>query len=71
MNPTQMQVDLAAQENIICDSCDNKTFEPVFVIKRISPLISPNGEETLVPLQVFKCVECDHINELFLEGITN
>jgi len=71
MNPTQMQIDISREENIKCEKCEGKIFSPVFIIKRISPLISPDGKETLVPLQVFKCEKCDHVNELFLEGITN
>jgi len=71
MNPAHMQIDLSREENIKCEECEGEIFSPAFIIKRISPLISPDGKETLVPLQIFKCGKCDHVNELFLEGITN
>jgi len=71
MNPTKIQIDLSQEKNVKCDSCQNEIFTPVFMIKRISALMSPEGVETFIPLQVFKCSTCDHINKLFLEGITN
>jgi len=39
----------------------------IYRIKRISPVISPTGEEVMAPIQLFKCSECNHINESFLE----
>tara|TARA_Y100000114_G_scaffold106298_1_gene99574 strand:- start:2083 stop:2295 length:213 start_codon:yes stop_codon:yes gene_type:complete len=66
-----INIDLKTVENIKCDECSGYTFEPVFVIKHLSALVSPNGKETVMPFQVFKCASCGHINEKFLEGLTN
>jgi len=72
VNPQdQIKIDLSDVENISCDNCQNECFVMAFIIKKVSALISPTGQNTLVPLQVFKCDECNHINELFLEGMTN
>ena len=37
-----------------------------FLFKHLSAVMSPNGKDTMIPLQVFKCDECNHINEKFL-----
>ncbi len=66
-----INIDIKNIDNIKCEKCENETFEPTFVIKYISALMSPTGKETLVPIQLFKCSKCDHINEKFLEGLTN
>ena len=66
-----INVDLSSADNITCDACGNVTFVPAFVLKNISALMSPTGKETLVPVQLFKCSKCDHVNEKFLEGLTN
>ncbi len=66
-----INIDLKNTDNIKCEECENETFVPAFIIKQISALMSPTGQETLVPVQVFKCSKCDHINEKFLEGLTN
>jgi len=67
----KIHVDISQVDNIKCDACEGTSFAPVFIIKKISALMSPSGKETLAPLQVFKCDKCNHINELFLKGITN
>ena len=64
-------VDLSNVDNIKCDECDNETFVPAFIIKQVSALMSPTGKETLVPVQLFKCSKCGHVNEKFLEALTN
>ena len=64
-------VDLSSVDNVKCNECDNETFVPAFIIKQVSALMSPTGKETLVPIQLFKCSKCGHVNEKFLEGLTN
>jgi len=64
-------VDLSSVDNVKCNECDSETFVPAFIIKQVSALMSPTGKETLVPIQLFKCSKCGHVNEKFLEGLTN
>lgn len=72
MNATNnIQIDISQVDNIKCEECDGDHFVPIFIIKRISALMSPSGKETLAPIQVFKCDSCNHVNKLFLEGLTN
>mgnify|MGYP003127462303 FL=1 len=66
-----INLDLSNVDNIKCEECENETFVPAFVIKQISALMSPTGKETMVPIQLFKCSKCGHVNEKFLEGLTN
>ena len=66
-----INIDLNNVDNIKCEECENETFVPAFVIKQISALMSPTGQETMVPIQLFKCSNCGHINKKFLEGLTN
>jgi hypothetical protein len=71
-NPQQqINVDLSQAEDITCEECEGKLFSPAFMIKRISALMSPTAQETLAPIQIFKCDSCSHVNELFLKGLTN
>ena len=57
---------LAQAQTVLCEKCSNHTYENVYVIKKISALISPTGQESHVPLQAFACKKCGHINEPFL-----
>jgi len=66
-----LNIDLNDVDNITCDMCENSTFTPVFIIKQVSALMSPTGKETLIPIQIFQCSKCNHVNEKFLDGLTN
>ena len=66
-----INIDLNNVENMKCEKCESETFTPAFIIKHLSAIVSPTGKETMVPIQIFKCTDCNHINEKFLEGLTN
>ncbi len=53
-------------EDVCCDKCGGQMFVPVVLFKKISAVLSPNGQKALFPLEVYKCDECGHINEEFL-----
>ena len=65
---TEVQVDLQKADTIKCDDCGNYLFITASVIKRISPILSPTGQEALVPVQVYSCGSCGKVPKMFLEG---
>lgn len=73
MDSVQRQLrpqDLALAKDIKCEACEATIFQPVFVIKNISALVSPTGKETNVPLQTFACAKCSHVNKDFLPDVS-
>ena len=64
----EVQVDLKKADTIKCDDCGNYLFITANVIKRISPILSPTGQEALVPVQVYSCGNCGKVPKMFLEG---
>ena len=38
------------------------------MLKKLSPLVSPNGQEAIIPVMVFACDSCGHINQEFQEA---
>ena len=52
--------------DVLCNKCSNQTFTQVFLFKKLSAVLSPNGKDSMIPLQVFKCDECGNINEEFV-----
>ena len=64
----EVQVDLKKAETIKCDDCGNYLFITAHVIKRISPIMSPTGQEALVPVQVYSCGNCGKVPKMFIEG---
>ena len=64
----QVQVDLRDAETIKCSSCNNYLFITSFILKKLSAIVSPNGQEALIPVQVYSCGNCGQVAEGFLEG---
>jgi len=62
----QLRIDATSAKDVTCDSCDGLFFEPVVLLKRLSPLASPSGEEMIFPAQLFRCADCKHINKEFI-----
>ena len=65
---TEVSVDLSKADTIKCDDCGNYLFIQANVIKRISPIMSPTGQEALVPVQVYSCGNCGKVPKMFVEG---
>jgi RNase P subunit RPR2 len=68
MNQQQTNVNVNPDdlEDVLCEKCEGQIFEPAFLFKKLSAILSPNGQEMMIPMQVFKCKECGHINKDFL-----
>ena len=64
-NP-QVKINPEDLTDVVCEKCENQTFTMAFLFKKISAILSPNGKESMIPLQVYKCDECGHINKEFL-----
>ena len=61
-------VDLSKADNVKCDDCGNYLFITSYVIKRVSAILSPTGQEGLVPIQVYSCGNCGQVPKSLLEG---
>ena len=62
----QMQVDFSQTTAEICEECKHDIFIPSFKMRKLSALLSPAGKETMIPMNVFACAKCGHINKAFL-----
>ena len=67
-NPQQMQmnIDISQTTAEVCEACENNTFVQVYQMRTLSALLSPTGQETKIPIQMFACHKCGHINKSFL-----
>ena len=66
--PSLDNVDLTHAKDIICEKCQSKGFRQSMMLKKLSPLVSPNGQEAIIPVMVFACDSCGHINQEFQEA---
>ena len=54
----QIKIDLSDADTMKCQKCENSIFIQGYVIKKISAILSPTGEEVIAPVQVFNCGNC-------------
>ena len=64
----QQQLDISKADTITCDECGNASFIPAFFLKKISALMSPTGQEAIVPIQVYSCGNCGIVPQKMLES---
>lgn len=57
----KVQVDLKDAETMKCQKCENTIFIQGYVVKKISAIMSPTGQEVIAPVQVFNCGNCGEI----------
>tara|TARA_Y100001963_G_C6792869_1_gene456709 strand:- start:9409 stop:9705 length:297 start_codon:yes stop_codon:yes gene_type:complete len=64
-------LDINAATDVTCDNCGSMKFQITFLLKRVSPLVSPTGEEITLPIQTFSCQSCGWVNKAFVETGTD
>ena len=62
----QMNIDFSQTTAEVCDECGNDTFTQVLKMRKLSALLSPTGQETMIPIKTFACTKCGYINSSFL-----
>ena len=65
---TQQQIDISKTTEIKCEVCLNDTFEQTLLLRKLSALVSPTNQETIVPMAVFACHKCGHVNGEFRQS---
>ena len=61
----QETIDMSQTTTIKCEKCENSTFKQTLLIRKLSALVAPNGQETVIPIGVFACEKCGHVNTEF------
>ena len=65
---TLNNVDLTHATTLECEECKCKGFKQTMMLKKLSPLVSPTGQEAIIPVAAFCCEQCGHINKEFQEA---
>ena len=55
------QLNIEDTESLKCDACGNYTFIKSYFIRIVSPLMSPTGQEAMIPIEVFACGNCGKV----------
>lgn len=63
--PGPARINLRPEEmnDYTCEECNSRVFRQVSLFKHISALVSPTGQEQMIPIPTYRCDDCGHINE--------
>ena len=59
-------MDISKAKQMKCEKCEGITFKQTIMLHKFSALMSPSGQETLLPAAVFACEKCGHVNDEFV-----
>ena len=62
----QMNISLDKTTGITCDKCDNNIFIEGMLLRKASRFITGTAQDAMIPIPVFTCSKCGHVNEEFL-----
>ena len=61
MQQPQLNIDLSQTTEETCESCGHSVFTQAYKMRKLSALLSPTGQESMIPIQVFVCAKCDNM----------
>ena len=66
MDNQSLKLDLSQEPWIKCEA-GNLLWESSMLFKRLSPLVSPSGQEELLPAEIIICKTCGKVPKFFWE----
>ena len=61
-----LNISLDKTTEVVCDKCNNSTFQEVILLRKASRFITGTSQDAMIPISVFACSKCGHVNEEFL-----
>ena len=65
----QQNIDLTKTTAVTCEECGSVKFRPFFFIRKLSRFVSPDGKDTVIPIDSLECAKCGHVNKEFTPNI--
>lgn len=64
----QPRVNVALQDttSVTCNECGHNVFEEGLMIRKVSQFLTGTSQPGMIPIPVFACKKCGHINHEFL-----
>lgn len=61
----KVNVDISGAEEVLCEKCEGKIFQEKMMIKKLSKFMTGSDRDSIIPIPVIVCAECNHVNEMF------
>lgn len=66
MENPQLNLTLDQTQPVLCEECGGHYFDQTLHIRKASGLLTGTGQPTYMPIPVFACKACGHVNTEFL-----
>jgi uncharacterized Zn finger protein len=68
MNQKELNMNVSLQDTlpITCDECGHEVFIEGVILRKISRFVTGTAQDALMPIPVFTCAKCGHVNEQFM-----
>jgi uncharacterized Zn finger protein len=61
-----MNVALKDTTPVKCEECENEIFTEGVMLRKISRFVTGTSQDALMPIPVFSCAKCGHVNAEFM-----
>lgn len=65
-NNHSLNISLDQTMETVCDKCNHKYFQQALYIRKVSGILTGTGQPSYIPIPVFACTKCQHVNNEFL-----
>lgn len=62
----KLNITLDKTTGVECESCKNTVFTEGVIIRKASKFLTGTQQDAVIPIPVFACSKCGHVNEDFL-----
>jgi uncharacterized Zn finger protein len=68
MSQEQMNLNITLDKTtgMSCDECNNEVFIEGVMLRKASRFITGTAQDAMIPIPVFACSKCGHVNEEFI-----
>lgn len=66
MENQRINVALGDTTSVTCDECNHNVFEEGLILRKVSQFLTGTAQPGMIPIPVFACKKCGHINSEFL-----
>jgi hypothetical protein len=62
----KLNISLDKTQEVSCEKCNGLVFQEGLMLRKASKFLTGTAQDALIPLPVFSCSACGHVNEEFL-----
>jgi len=64
--PQNLNISLDQSSAVICNECGHLYMKEVLHLRKVSGILTGTGQPSYIPIPLFACDKCGHVNEEFL-----